>query len=74
MNPGAIVWSCHACGAIRDDQWISVAIRKVQLVDLPGPIQFNARYCNDRAQCLLVVVAVLDGWVNRLFVAKGPAT
>jgi len=66
MNPGAIVWSCNGCGAIRDDQWISVAHRKFLVAPESVPMQINLRYCNDRSRCLVAVAEHLDRIEDRI--------
>jgi hypothetical protein len=70
MNPGAIVWQCHGCGEIRDDEWISVAHLKVPFFGAPPAVQLNARYCNDRVACLFAVGHVLEKWAEPLRAAR----
>lgn len=68
MSP--LVWQCHGCDSFRDDEWISVAHLKVPLFGAMPPVQLNARYCNDRLECLILVAAVLDKWAAPLRVAR----
>jgi predicted RNA-binding Zn-ribbon protein involved in translation (DUF1610 family) len=55
-------WECHACGERRPDAFISVAHRKVRFLAPRGEgvSQINARYCNDRPDCLRKVPDWLD--------------
>lgn len=57
-----VTWTCHACGERRPDLFISVAHRKVDLTKgaLRQVVQINARYCNDRPECLRKVPDELD--------------
>ncbi len=56
----SVVWRCHGCGEYRDDEWISVAHRKVELPPLRQVVQLNGRYCNDRVECLKKCADWLD--------------
>lgn len=69
----ALVWQCHGCGEIRDDEWISVAHLKIHERGPLPALQFNARYCNDRASCLAAVAKVLEGWADHLRLAEEDA-
>jgi predicted RNA-binding Zn-ribbon protein involved in translation (DUF1610 family) len=53
-------WTCNACGDRRDDNFISVAHRKMIGPGGRGSWQINARYCNDRPDCLRQIPAWLD--------------
>jgi hypothetical protein len=57
-----ITWTCQACGDRRPDALISVAHRKVnmELTGLRQVVQINARYCNDRPECLRRIPDDLD--------------
>jgi hypothetical protein len=61
-----VTWPCNGCGEWRDDEWISVAHRKVTVPALRQVVQLNARYCNDRPTCLVAVAEVLDKWAQPL--------
>jgi hypothetical protein len=68
---GLGTWKCHACGVERENQFISVAHRKVEMPRPPGSVvQLNARYCNDRPECLRRVPDVLDEWAAPLMREK----
>jgi len=68
---GEGTWTCHACGAERLNQFVSVAHRKVEMPRPRGSVvQLNARYCNDRAECLRRVPDVLDEWAGPLLREK----
>jgi predicted RNA-binding Zn-ribbon protein involved in translation (DUF1610 family) len=56
-------WPCNACGETRPDIFISVAHRKVRWLAPRGTgvVQINARYCNDRPDCLRRIPEWLDG-------------
>jgi hypothetical protein len=48
--PNELAWSCHFCGAVRLDQYISVVKRERTLAG--GVVMTeNRRYCNDSAEC-----------------------
>lgn len=49
-------WTCHACGEWRDDIHISVYKRRWEFAN-GGSVGENWRYCNDRLECLEVVIA-----------------
>lgn len=42
-------WTCHACGATRPDEMISVASRTARWRGVE--MTANVRYCNDRREC-----------------------
>jgi hypothetical protein len=57
-----ITWTCHICGDRRPDHFISVAHRKVDMTPTGHRqvVQINARYCNDRSDCLRKASDELD--------------
>jgi hypothetical protein len=55
-----VVWECHGCRGVREDEWISVAHRKFLIAPESCPMQINLRYCNDRPGCILAVAKQLD--------------
>lgn len=46
-------WSCHVCGNVREDKFISVYTKDLsENFNLPfGTIKQNVRYCNDNQKC-----------------------
>lgn len=69
-----VSWTCHACGALREDEWISVAKLRVQMPhDIDGHVvTMNARYCNDRLACLRGAADRLALWSNAFVAAEEP--
>jgi hypothetical protein len=58
--PRDLSWTCHVCGENRPDSAISVAHRPLRgMEDRYPQVRFNARYCNDRIEC--ITVATADG-------------
>jgi hypothetical protein len=55
FGPGRGTWTCHVCGDVRPDEFISVAKHK-HLYPNGFEIQNNVRYCNDRKTCRVAAV------------------
>lgn len=47
-------WTCHICGAVRPDEFISVRSTDVSKSHglKPGAMLMNVRYCNDNPSCI----------------------
>lgn len=59
-------WSCHVCGAERDDEDIAVESQTARIAGTSGAeLTANVRYCRDRPACRDAAEATAKRWLER---------